>query len=106
MDAEIFHHTNPNNVTQRDTTRSIETKRRHAIESRDNCLKRVHELEIKLKVLQRWERGSEEWNAAEEKIELREYRKAVDRLESLTVSWIFELSKMNESQIGKLCSTL
>ncbi|KAF8337774.1 hypothetical protein F5887DRAFT_1063021 [Amanita rubescens] len=99
LNTEIFHHTNPDNVTQRDRTRSIEAKRRHAIERRDNCLKRVHELEIKLKVMRRWERGSEEWNAAAKKVVLREYRKAVDRLESLAVSRISELSKMNESQI-------
>ena len=84
----------------------METTRWHAIEKRDNCLKRVHELEIKLKVLQRWEQDSKEWNVAAEKVELHEYRKAVDRLESLTVSRIFELSKMNDSQICKFCSAL
>lgn len=96
-----FRNTYPSNIHQRDDTRSVETSRRHAIEKRDNCLERVHELERKLNVMQRWEPGSREWIAASERVKLHEYRKAIDSLESLIVAWLFELSNMNKSQICK-----
>ncbi|KAF8341119.1 hypothetical protein F5887DRAFT_888021, partial [Amanita rubescens] len=94
----IFYNTTPSNIGQRDYTKSTKTKRRHDIEKRDNCLKRVHELEAKLHVMQRWEPGSTQWKAAAEKVTLREYRRAIDKLESLVVARLFELSKMNKSQ--------
>ncbi|KAF8327310.1 hypothetical protein F5887DRAFT_1083856 [Amanita rubescens] len=96
--VDVFYNTTPSNISQRDYMRSIETKRRHAIEKRDNSLKCVHELEVKLHVTQRWEPGSTEWKAAAAKVSLREYRRAVDKLESLVVSRLFELSKMNMSE--------
>ncbi|KAF8335183.1 hypothetical protein F5887DRAFT_892158 [Amanita rubescens] len=96
---DIFYNSSPSTINARDYTRSVETKRRHAIEQRDNCLKRVHELELKLGVAQRWVPGSAVWNAAAEKAVLREYRKAVDNLEGLIVSRLFELSNLNKSQI-------
>ncbi|KAM6490953.1 hypothetical protein JOM56_001313 [Amanita muscaria] len=87
-------------IGQRDKTRAIETKRRHVIEKRDRCLERVQELERKLLILSRWTRDSSEWAAAAEKVRLRDYRRAVDTLEGLVVSRLFELSKMNMSQTG------
>jgi hypothetical protein len=62
----------------------------------------VHELEHKLVIQIPWAPDSDEWIVACEKVQLREYRKAVDRLESLVVAQIFELSKMNMSQTGTL----
>lgn len=96
---DIFYNSSPSTINARDYTKSIETKRRHTIEQRDNCLKRVHEFELKLGVAQRWISGSAEWNAAAAKAVLREYRKAVDNLEGLVVSRLFELSNLNKSQI-------
>ncbi|SRR6266550_748498 len=99
--GDIFYNTTPSNIGQRDYTKSTEMKRRHVIEKRDNCLKRVHELEVKLHITQRWEPGSTQWKAAAAKVTLREYRRAVDKLKSLVVSRLFELSKMNMSQTCK-----
>ncbi len=96
---DIFYNLSPDTINARNYTKSIETKRRHAIEQRDNCLKRVHELELKLGVAQRWVPGSAEWNAVAAKAVLHEYRKAVDNLEGLVVSRLFELSNLNKSQI-------
>lgn len=96
---DIFYNLSPGTINARNYTISIETKRRHAIEQRDNCLKRVHELELQLGVVQRWVPGSAEWNAATAKTVLCEYRKAVDNLEGLVVSRLFELLNLNKSQI-------
>lgn len=75
-------------------------KRRHLLEKRDRCLERVHELERKLMIMSRWTPESPEWVAAAEKVRLRTYRRAVDTLESLVVSRLFELSKLNMSETG------
>jgi hypothetical protein len=61
---------------------------------------RVHELERRLNIRNPWVPNSDEWEAARKKVMERDYRKAVDRLESLIVSRIFELSKMNMSETG------
>jgi len=66
--GDIFYNTTPSNIGQRDYTKSTEMKRRHVIEKRDNCLKRVHELEVKLHITQRWEPGSTQWKAAAAKL--------------------------------------
>jgi hypothetical protein len=90
----------PQNINGRDNTKSLETRRRQLIEKRDKYMDRVHELERKLSIQDPWTPGSLEWVAAHEMIKLRDYRKAVDKLESLVVSRIFELSKMNMSETG------
>ena len=89
-----------NGISQRDFTRSIEMKRRQLIEKHDNCLNCVHELERRLHIVKPWVAGSEEWLAARKKVEHRDYRRALDALEGLVVSRLFELSKMNMSQMG------
>jgi hypothetical protein len=62
----------------------------------------VRELERKLVIQIPWAPDSDEWIVAREKVQLCEYRKVVDRLESLVVARIFELSKMNMSQTSTL----
>ena len=86
-------------IHQRDRTRVIETKRRQTFEKRDRCLERVHELERKLLIRSRWTPESPEWAAAAEKVQQRDYRRALDILEALVVSRLFELTKMNMSDI-------
>ncbi|KAF8331785.1 hypothetical protein F5887DRAFT_1063958 [Amanita rubescens] len=86
-------------IHQRDRTRAIETKRRQTFEKRDRCLEHVHELERKLLIRSRWTPESPEWAAAAEKVQQRDYRRAVDVLEALVVSRLFELTKMNMSDI-------
>jgi hypothetical protein len=86
-------------IHKRDRTRATETKRRQTFEKRDRCLERVHELERKLLISSRWTPESPEWAAATEKVQQRNYRRAVDILEALVVSRLFELTKMNMSDI-------
>lgn len=103
-----FFNSNPQTIHHRDNTRTIETKRRHLLERRDNALEAVQELEEKLGILEngRWDPSSAEWTAAGEKVRLRKYRRALDILEGLVVARIFELSKMNLSETGMLSVTL
>lgn len=91
------------NIGQRDTTASTETARRHALELQKRDLAAVQVLENKLNVVQRWERGSLEWQAAAEKVSMRTYQRCIDILEGLVVARMFELTKMNRSQTGMTC---
>ncbi|KAF9063513.1 hypothetical protein BDP27DRAFT_1367986 [Rhodocollybia butyracea] len=52
-------------------------------------------LELKLEISLRWKEGSVEWESAKKLVKEREYWKALDRLEGLLVSRIFEMSKLN-----------
>jgi hypothetical protein len=88
------------NIGQRDTTASMETARRHALELQKRDLLAVQQLENKLNIAQRWEPGSFEWQAAAEKVLMRTYQRCIDVLEGLIVARMFELTKMNRSQTG------
>ena len=86
------------NITQRDMTASAETARRHALEVQKRDLVAVQLLENRLNIVQRWDRGSFEWQAAAEKVVMRTYQRCLDVLEGLIVARMFELTKMNRSQ--------
>ena len=62
-------------------------------------------MEKRLNVTSRWLPGSEEWKAAAEKVSMRQYQRCLDTLEGLIVARMFELTKMNMSQTGKLASS-
>ena len=94
------------NISQRDTTTSSETARRHAFELQKRDLVAVQLLENKLNIAQRWERGSFEWQAAAEKVMMRTYQRCIDVLEGLIVARMFELTKMNRSQTGTFLVSL
>lgn len=64
-------------------------------------LKDVQDLEGRLHIDRRWERGSAEWLEAEELSVTRTYRLTLDKLEGLIVARMFELTKMNMSQTGE-----
>jgi hypothetical protein len=100
--VDSFINITPQDINQRDLTRSIETHQRQLIEKRDRCLDCIHELERRLNIVEPWIRGSDKWLAAQEKLQKRDFRKALDALEGLVVSRLFELSKMNMSQTGAL----
>ena len=59
-------------------------------------------LEEKLDVSERWTRDSAEFKKAEEYLRVRIYQRAVDKLESLVVQRLFELTKANVSQTGEM----
>ncbi|THU93778.1 hypothetical protein K435DRAFT_820167 [Dendrothele bispora CBS 962.96] len=58
-------------------------------------------LEQKLGVARRWVPGSLEWEDTKKRVEMAQYQKCVDKLESLVVTRLFELTRMNMSQTGK-----
>ena len=75
---------------------------RHAQENYEKDLKAVQELEEHLGISRRWVPEDKEWQAAARLVANRKYQRALDNLEWLVVSRIFELSKMNQSGTGKL----
>ncbi|KAI6141183.1 hypothetical protein BKA82DRAFT_4362281 [Pisolithus tinctorius] len=81
-------------------TRQAETVRRHAQENYKKDLKAVQELEGHLEITHRWVPEDEEWQAAARLVANRKYQRALDNVERLVVSRIFELSKMNQSGTG------
>lgn len=81
-------------------TRKRETTRRHAQENYEKDLKVVQELEGRLGITRRWVPEDEEWQAAARLVANRKYQRALDNVERLVVSRIFELSKMNQSGTG------
>ncbi|KAJ7742756.1 hypothetical protein B0H14DRAFT_2407117 [Mycena olivaceomarginata] len=74
--------------------------RRHAQEKVEKDLEHVEELEEALDVVERWTTESAKWGATVEEIKKRKYAVVLDVLELLIVEWIFELTKMNQSQTG------
>ncbi|PPQ87268.1 hypothetical protein CVT24_005902, partial [Panaeolus cyanescens] len=94
--------TTSNTVPENDEahTRKIENKRRHAQEKYEANLTVVQGLEQELGVGKRWMPNDQEWKDAEVLVMRRRYQRSVDQLESLVVSRMFELTKMNMSQTG------
>jgi hypothetical protein len=86
----------------KDNTRVIETRRRHVIENHDKNLKAVQALEMRMEITLRWVAGSAECRDAAKLLHMRKYQRTLDVLEGLVVARIFELSKMNRSQTGKV----
>ncbi|KIK20250.1 hypothetical protein PISMIDRAFT_13140 [Pisolithus microcarpus 441] len=82
-------------VTQRN-----ETLRRHAQENYDRDLLLVQDLERKLSISRHWVPEDKEWQDAGRLVANREYRRALDNLESLVVARLFELTKMNRAGTG------
>ncbi|KAF9229996.1 hypothetical protein BU15DRAFT_57705 [Melanogaster broomeanus] len=73
---------------------------RHVQEAYEEDLRSVQALEIKLDIPQRWEPEDDAWQNAGHLVANREYRRALDHLESLVVARIFELSKINRAGTG------
>lgn len=72
----------------------------HAREEHAATQARIHDLETVLGLTERWVPGSKAWESAAALAAQRTFRKCVDELESLVVSRIFELTKMNMAQTG------
>jgi hypothetical protein len=79
---------------------SIEAAHRRNLGKMERIVQAAEDLEVRLGITTRWTEGSEEWNAAMEKLRKRDYHRALDHVERLLVSRIFELSKMNLSHTG------
>ncbi|EKM77186.1 hypothetical protein AGABI1DRAFT_43811, partial [Agaricus bisporus var. burnettii JB137-S8] len=72
----------------------------HAREQHSAMLGKVHDLERTLDIEKRWEPGSVEWERAATLFTHRHYQRCLDELESLIVSRLLELGKMNMAQTG------
>lgn len=58
------------------------------------------QLENQLRLRERWESDSEEYQSIKSKVVERQYRRALDELERLVVQRLFELTKLNLSGTG------
>ncbi|KAJ7232802.1 hypothetical protein C8J57DRAFT_1480529 [Mycena rebaudengoi] len=81
-------------------TRRVESQRRHAMELHGKALLAVQDLELRLEIEVRWVAGSPEWEAAATLVSKRRYQCALDNLQGLIISRMFELTKMNMSGTG------
>lgn len=99
---QIWSTLTPHSISSRDTTQGTETARRHALESHARNLQSVQAMEKTMDIPSRWMPECAEWVAAAEKTKMRRYQRCIDTLEGLVVSRMFELTKMNMSQTGKL----
>jgi hypothetical protein len=79
----------------------METQRRHALERYEWTLEAVQDLERHLEVTTRWVPGMEAWNSAAVWVKKRRYQRALDQLQALIISRMFELTKMNMSGTGR-----
>ncbi|KAJ3871408.1 hypothetical protein F5051DRAFT_463789 [Lentinula edodes] len=85
---------------ENDQTLALERAQRHAQENERKILADIHALEMKLDVRVRWTEGSKQWEEAGSLVTGAKYRRALDKLEGLLVSRIFELSRLNISGTG------
>lgn len=81
--------------------RRIEASYRRNVRARDNAEGDASDIKFKLGIERRWTPGSAEWEAKATKMQVRTYQLAVDKLESLVVARMFELTKVNMSGTGK-----
>jgi hypothetical protein len=85
-------------------TRHIETQHRHTLEVQAKAMAAVHDLEGRLDITVRWIPGDEKWEAVVVMVCRRRYQRALDHLQGLIISRMFELAKCNMSGTGKsLC---
>ncbi|HEV7736256.1 MAG TPA: hypothetical protein VGO47_02645 [Chlamydiales bacterium] len=82
-------------------TRDLERAHAKGLDSLLTMQKAVEDLETKLEITRRWTADSEEWQSTSKKLTLREYQLAIDKLEGLVVSRLFEMTKLNQSGLGK-----
>ncbi|KAJ6566685.1 hypothetical protein B0H19DRAFT_1374151 [Mycena capillaripes] len=80
--------------------RGIETQRRHALEVQVKVLATVQDLEVRLDVMRRWLPEDEKWAEVSVMVRRRRYQHALDHLQGLIISRIFELAKCNMSDTG------
>jgi hypothetical protein len=62
-------------------------------------------IEQKLGISIRWTSHSMEWKLAQDLLDMRAYHRALNNLEALIISRLFEMSKMNLSGTGKILSS-
>ncbi|THU79516.1 hypothetical protein K435DRAFT_697600 [Dendrothele bispora CBS 962.96] len=81
---------------------ALERSTRHLRKDEMKYMRDLHVLEQKLEINTTWERGSDEWERVDLMAKNAEYQKALDHLEGLLVSRIFELGKAHLAGTGEL----
>ncbi|KAJ7768412.1 hypothetical protein B0H16DRAFT_1307963 [Mycena metata] len=81
-------------------TRHIKRQRRHIIARYDKTFLAVQDLENRLDISVPWVPGNEQYEAARVNVVKRRYQRALDKLQALVISRMFELTKMNMSGMG------
>ncbi|EIW81516.1 hypothetical protein CONPUDRAFT_90395 [Coniophora puteana RWD-64-598 SS2] len=88
------------NAKGANSAQALHVRRRHAQEKVDREFEAVHELEVQLGVVERWQPGSPEWMEAGRLVAMRSYQRALDKLEGLIVARIFEMSGLDRPGRG------
>ena len=81
--------------------RSIQQQWNYALDCVQSQLRNIEQVEEDLGIEQRWTKGMPDCDAVVEEWRLREYRKALDKLEYVVVQHMFELTKMSMSGVGE-----
>ncbi|THU92514.1 hypothetical protein K435DRAFT_600997, partial [Dendrothele bispora CBS 962.96] len=79
---------------------ALERNTRHLREEEMKHMRNIHVLKQKLEIDKTWERGSDEWERVDLMTQNANYQKALDHLEGLLVSRIFELGKAHLAGTG------
>ena len=98
MTPEMFSQSLQRNYVSKSmtATNDLEQTRWKGLETIAATERVVSTLEAKLGISRRWTMYDEEWIAADKPIAEQDYQPALDSLEGLVVSRLFELSKMNK----------
>ncbi|KXN91216.1 hypothetical protein AN958_02172 [Leucoagaricus sp. SymC.cos] len=92
--------TDPNSPEAKAKEKSYRSQHRHAINNHNKAQAAVNFLEETIPVHTTWTPDMEEYQHAQLLVSKWRYQRALDELEGLIVSCIFELTKMNMSQTG------
>jgi len=79
----------------------VATRKLNTFESHTQVREMLSAFEVLHGINERWTPDSDEWTKAVEYSRVRDYQKALDKLEALIVQWLFELSKMGLAGTGK-----
>ncbi|KAJ2927303.1 hypothetical protein H1R20_g9790, partial [Candolleomyces eurysporus] len=81
-------------------TRQLETQRRQAREQVARLHGELMDMELRLHIEKRWDPMTAAYRETVEKINQRQYRKALEEVQKLVVQRLFELHRLNLSSIG------
>ncbi|EEB95808.1 hypothetical protein MPER_05166, partial [Moniliophthora perniciosa FA553] len=78
----------------------IETRNRTTLKAYQLVEEEIADYEVEHGIVKRWHEGSRRYNEALKELAHREYRRALEKLERLVVQRLFELTKLNRSELG------
>lgn len=83
------------------TTARLKTRRRAAMEGLLVAIRSVEDLEVKLELTVPWPEDGLDFTDTLDYVQQRDYHRALDNIQRLVISRLFEASKANLSQMGK-----